>query len=87
MTRQLQYCSVRDALVEGVDEDVVGLNVPVHNSQVVHVEVNASAVESNFDSLRQGDLHVSLHVQHLEQAVVDKLVYYHDVWNGGAASH
>jgi len=37
----------------GVDEHVVTLNVAMHDSQIVHVEVNSGAV--------QGDLHSQLH--------------------------
>ena len=53
-----------------VDEDVVTLDVAVHDSQVVHVQVHSGAVERDFDSRRHPDLDISLHVQHRKQAVV-----------------
>jgi len=70
-----------------VDEHIVTFNVSVDNAQVVHVQVDSGAVQGNFHSLRQRQLHIPLHMQHVEQTVVHQLVDDHDVWDCRAASH
>ena len=70
-----------------IDEHVVTLDVAVHDAQVVHVEVDARAVEGNVDARAQAQLRVPLHVEQREETVVDELVHDHDVGDARAAAH
>ena len=70
-----------------VDKHVVTFNVAMDDAEIVHVEVDASTVKSDLYTNRHRKLDISLHVKHGEEAIVYKLVDYHDVWDGRTATH
>ena len=70
-----------------VDEHVMALDVPMHDSQIVHVQVDAGAVETDLNARFQRDFHGSFHVQQGEQTVVNELIHNDNVWDRGTASH
>ena len=74
-------------LTIGVDEDIVTLDVAMDDPQIVHIGVNAGAVQGDLHSLGQGQLYVALHVQHVEQTVVYQFVHDYDVRDRWRATH
>ena len=46
-------------------------DIAMDNAEVVHVQVDTSAVKSNSYSHGQGDFDSALHVKHIKQTVVN----------------
>jgi len=72
-----------------VDEDIMTFNVPVDNSQCVHVQEHPCRVQSNLHSLRHSQLKLVLfHVQQLEEgALGDVFEDNHNVGDLGHHTH